>query len=74
MTTLEQYSHVKLVISLRTGFEELTLSQSMLDKKDAGDIALIRHTGFADDSPERIYEFLSYCGIPFSPGIICIQR
>ncbi len=67
MTTLEQYSHVKLVISLRTGFEELTLSQSMLDKKDAGDIALIRHTGFADDSPERIYEFLSYCGIPFSP-------
>lgn len=33
---LEQYSHVKIVISLRTGFEELTLSQSVLDKKDYG--------------------------------------
>lgn len=67
IASLEQYSHVKLVISLRTGFEELTLSQSVLDKKSTGDIAMIRHTGFADESPARIYEFLSNCGIPFSP-------
>ncbi len=67
IATLEQYSHVKLVISLRTGFEELTLSQSVLDKKNSGDIAMIRHTGLADESPMRIYEFLSNCGIPFSP-------
>ena len=67
MATLEQYSNVKLVVSLRTGFEELTLSQSVLDKKDSGEIAMIRHTGFVDESPARIYEFLSYCGIPFSP-------
>ena len=65
--TLEQYSHVKLVISLRTGFEKLTLSQNVLDKKKSGDIAIIRHTGFTDESPERIYEFLSECGISFSP-------
>lgn len=67
LVTLEQYSHVKLVISLRTGFEELTLSQSVLDKKSSNEIALIRHTGLSDDSPNKIYEFLSYCGIPFSP-------
>ena len=67
IATLEQYSHVKLVISLRTGFEELTLSQSVIDKKNSGEIAMIRHTGLADESPGRIYEFLSYCGIPFSP-------
>lgn len=67
ITTLEQYSQVKMVVSLRAGFEELTLSQNVLDKKDSGEIAMIRHTGLADDSPTRIYEFLSYCGIPFSP-------
>lgn len=67
IATLEQYSHVKLVISLRTGFEELTLSQSVIDKKNSGEIAIIRHTGLADESPGRIYEFLSCCGIPFSP-------
>lgn len=67
ITTLEQYRHVKLVISLRTGYEKLTLSESVLDKKDAGDIAMIRHIGFADESPNKIYEFLSNCGIPFSP-------
>lgn len=67
ITTLDQYSNVKLVVSLRTGFEELTLSQSVLDKIDSGEIAMIRHTGLIDESPARIYEFLSYCGIPFSP-------
>lgn len=67
IATLEQYAHVKMVVSLRTGFEELTLSQSVLDKKESGEIAMIRHTGLADESPARIYEFLSYCGIPFSP-------
>ncbi len=67
IATLEQYNHVKLVISLRTGFEELTLSQSVLDKKVSGDIAMIKHTGLTDESPARIYEFLSNCGIPFSP-------
>lgn len=64
---LKQYSHVKLVVSLRTGFESLTLSQSILDKIDSGDIALIEHTGLLDKSPRRIYEFLSCYGIPFSP-------
>ena len=28
---------------------------------------MIRHTGLADESPTRIYEFLSSFGIPFSP-------
>ena len=67
IATLEQYVHVKLIISLITGFEELTLSQDILDKKDSGQIAMIRHTGLADESPARIYEFLSSFGIPFSP-------
>ncbi len=67
IATLEQYNHVKLMISLRNGFEELTLSESVLAKKKSGDIVTINHTGFADESPERIYEFLSNYGIPFSP-------
>lgn len=67
ITTLTQYNHVKLVISLRSGYEQLTLSQSVLDKKNKGNIAEIRHTGFADESPTKIYEFLSNYEIPFSP-------
>ena len=67
ISTLERYNNVKLVISLREGFEELTLSQSVLDKIKSCDIATISHTGFANESPTKIYEFLSNCGIPFSP-------
>lgn len=64
---LNRYNNVKLVVSLRTGFEELTLSQSVLDKKSSGEIATINHSGFFDESPSKIYEFLSSYGIPFSP-------
>lgn len=62
-----KYTNVKLVISLRTGFEGLTLSDNVLEKRKNGDIASIIHHGFADNSPSGIYEFLSNYGIPFSP-------
>lgn len=67
IATLERYSHVKLIISLRTGFEWLTLSQSVMDQLNSGEIATIMHTGLVDESPQRIFEFLSNYGIPFSP-------
>lgn len=67
IATIERYGHVKLVISLRSRFEQLTLSQAVLDKLEIGDIAKVEHRGFVDESPAKIYEFLSYYEIPFSP-------
>lgn len=67
IATLKRYTHVKMVLSVRKGFEELTLSQGLLNKIKSGQVAVIEHTGLADESPGRIYEFLSYYGITFSP-------
>jgi len=64
---IEKYKNVRLVISLRRGFEELTLSEKVLLDRKNGLIAEIVHYGLNDDSPAGIYEFLSNCGIPFSP-------
>lgn len=64
---IEQYKNLRLVISLRKGFEELTLSEKVLLDRKKGLIAEIVHYGLNDDSPASIYEFLSNYGIPFSP-------
>lgn len=64
---IAKYANVKLVISLRTGFETFTLSDNVLEKQKKGDISSIVHYGLADDSPSSIYEFLSNYGVPFSP-------
>ena len=64
---VEECEHVKLVISLRTGFENLTMSEKVIDRIKSKEIASIVHHGFADGSPARVYEFLSNYGIPFSP-------
>ena len=64
---IEKFQNIRLVISLRTGFEELTLSEKVLSDRKNGQIAETVHHGLNDDSPNGIYEFLSNCGIPFSP-------
>ena len=64
---IEKFQNIRLVISLRTGFEELTLSEKVLSDRKNGRIAEIVHHGLNDDSPNGIYEFLSNRGIPFSP-------
>ncbi|MCI8671978.1 MAG: ATP-binding protein [Lachnospiraceae bacterium] len=64
---IEKYKNIRLVISLREGFEELTLSEKVLSDQKDGLIAEVVHYGLNDDSPVGIYEFLSNCGIPFSP-------
>lgn len=64
---IKRYKNIRLVISLRKGFEELTLSENVLLERKNGMIAQIVHYGLNDNSPASIYEFLSNCGIPFSP-------
>ena len=63
---LNQYDRIKLVISLRSGFETMTLNDHVLQGIKDGSIARITHNGFVDTSPSAIHNFLSYYGIPFS--------
>ena len=64
---VNEFSNLRLVISLRSGFEKLTLSENLLIDKRNGKLAEIIHNGFQDDSPNSIYKFLSFYNIPFSP-------
>lgn len=64
---IEKYKNIRLVISLRKGFEELTLSEKVLSDRTNGLISEIVHYGLNDNSPIGIYVFLSNYGIPFSP-------
>jgi len=63
---ISQFKKIKLVISLRSGFENLTLTENVLNSVDEGEIACITHQGLPDDSPSAIYDFLSKSGVPFS--------
>ena len=67
ISKIERYENIRLVISLRTGFEELTLSEKVNFDIKSGKFAHIIHRGFINSSPQGIYDFLSYNGIPFSP-------
>ena len=66
---LENYPNVRLVISVREGFENMCIGSAGLEKIAKGEMAQITHNGFADSSPEAINEFLSHYGVPFSPEI-----
>ena len=67
IAVFEKYEHVRLVMSLRSGFENLLLSEKLLSAKKEGSVASIVHRGFVDDSFFGVYEFLAKSGIPFSP-------
>ena len=66
---LDSYPNVRLVISVREGFEKMCIGNACLEKIAKGEMAHITHNGFADSSPEAINEFLSHYGVPFSPEI-----
>lgn len=66
---LENYPNVRLVISVREGFENMCIGSAGLEKIAKGEMAQITHNGFADSSPKAINEFLSHYAVPFSPEI-----
>lgn len=59
--------NVRMIISLRSGFEKLVLSESVIERIENRAIAVIEHRGLFDESLTSIYDFLSNYGIPFSP-------
>lgn len=74
ITIIGQYNNLRLVVSLRSGFEQILYSDKVQDDLKAGRIASIKHIGLEDDSPEPIFEFLSNYGVPASPEFYLQQE
>lgn len=63
---IKKYKNVRLVISMRNGFESLLLSDKVIEDIKNGEVASFEHKGLLDESPEGIFEFLSHFGVPVS--------
>ena len=57
--------HIKLVLSVRTGYEKLVFEENMIERLKSGELLRITHHGFQDDSVVAIKEFLNFHNIPF---------
>ena len=65
---LSQYPHIKLVVSVRTGYEKLVFDDATIESISAGTLACLVHTGFREESIEATLTFLNHYGIPFLPS------
>lgn len=65
---IQKFEHIKIAVSVRTGYETLVFSENILTKISERTIASIVHEGFQEDSIVAISTFLNYYGIPFSPA------
>ena len=63
-----QYPHLKLILSVRTGYERIVFNDSVRDAIADGTVASIVHTGFREESIEATLTFLNHYGIPFLPS------
>lgn len=65
---MQYYPHVKLVISVRNGYEKIVFDDTVLKKMSDGTIVCIEHTGFRNESVEATKTFLDHYSIPFLPS------
>lgn len=65
---VRNYSHIKLAVSVRDGYEKLVFDEAARTAISCGDVASIWHDGFTKVSIKATKEFLNYYGIPFLPS------
>lgn len=63
---IESCNYVKLVFSFRDEYEELIMSQTLIDRMRRQDICHIAHRGFEKNSIEASKQFFDYHEIPFT--------
>lgn len=68
INTLDKFPHIKLVLSVRSGYETLVFDDAVNSKISKGTVPALVHKGFFEDSIEAIQSFLNYYNIPFSPS------
>lgn len=64
---ISKYSHLKMVVSVRSGYERLVFNEEIIKKIESNEILNIIHNGFKEESMEATLTFLNYYGIPFLP-------
>lgn len=64
---LKKYPHVKLAISVRSGYEKLVFSDSITQQIETSQVGSIVHHGFTGETIKATFIFLNYYGIPFLP-------
>ena len=74
ISIINKYTRIRLVISLRTGFEKLTLSEKVLNDISEGAIASITHRGLDHENIDGVFDFLANYKIPVSPEIYLKQE
>lgn len=68
INALDKFPHIKLVLSVRSGFEPFVFDDAVNSKINNKSIPVLVHKGFFEDSIEAIQSFLNYYNIPFSPS------
>lgn len=68
ITEVNKHKHIKLVLSIRTGYEKLVLEEKTIERIQNREILQIKHYGFQDVSVKAMKEFLDFYNIPFSPS------
>lgn len=74
ISVINKYPRIRLVISLRTGFEKLTLSEKVINDITEGAIASITHRGLDHEDIDGVFVFLANYKIPVSPEIYLKQE
>lgn len=65
---LKSYPHIKLAVSIRTGYEKLVFNDAVLNAISNKNIENIVHNGFREESVNATLTFLNHYGIPFLPS------
>lgn len=68
ITKLPDYQHVKVAISIRTGYEKIVFNEFEHLINYSENVVLIDHNGFRDESIEATKIFLNEYNIPFYPS------
>ncbi|MDR0424353.1 MAG: hypothetical protein LBH39_02665, partial [Clostridiales Family XIII bacterium] len=65
LQTIETHQNVKLIISVRDGYESLVFSEDVSGRICDGSIAQVIHYGFYENTMEAIMQFFDYYNIKF---------
>lgn len=68
ITKIKKFPHIKLAVSIRSGYEHFVLNENIQEAINSNTIASIVHNGFREESIEATRTFLNHYGIPFLPS------
>ncbi|EMC47557.1 MAG: hypothetical protein UIH32_00365 [Streptococcus mutans] len=68
ISEINKRKHIKLVLSVRTGYEKLVFEENTIKQLEDREILRIIHSGFREESVIATKEFLNFHNIPFSPS------